>query len=67
AGASLGRGRLDGSTLECPRHGAAFDVRTGDVLTGPAEQRLRSYPVRVEDGVVEVAIGRRVAMATANP
>ncbi|MBL0939450.1 MAG: Rieske 2Fe-2S domain-containing protein [Gemmatimonadaceae bacterium] len=40
--------------LECPWHGAQFDVRTGAVLRGPATDAIRTYEARVEDGVVYV-------------
>ncbi len=42
-------------TLECPWHGARFDVRTGNVLHGPATEPLPTFDVRVLDG--EVFIG----------
>ena len=41
--------------IECPWHGARFDVRTGDVLQGPATDALQRLDVRVEDGKVYVA------------
>lgn len=55
--ADLSRGRLDGFLVECPRHFARYDVRSGKVVRGPvdAEGRaidLRSYPVTVEEGCV---------------
>jgi len=40
--------------LECPWHGARFDVRTGDVLQGPATDAIRVYEVRLEAGEVWV-------------
>ena len=55
-GGSLDQGELDGHQIECPRHGARFDVRSGRALTLPAVMPVRSYPVRVEDGVVEVGL-----------
>jgi len=55
-GGPLDQGELDGHQVECPRHGARFDVRTGRVLTLPAVMPVRSYPVRVEDGLVEVGL-----------
>jgi 3-phenylpropionate/trans-cinnamate dioxygenase ferredoxin subunit len=38
----------------CPRHGASFDLRSGRPLTLPAYLPVRSFPVRVEDGIVKV-------------
>ncbi|MFA9461701.1 Rieske (2Fe-2S) protein [Thiohalorhabdus sp. Cl-TMA] len=40
--------------LECPAHGARFDVRTGEALTPPAFEGLDTYPVQVADGTVYV-------------
>ena len=48
AGAALHYGRLDGPEVECPLHGAVFDVTDGEVVMGPAPFGLISYPVRVE-------------------
>jgi len=49
----LNEGKLHGSTLTCPWHGAQFNVGTGAVLRGPAVQALKTYRV-----VVEGEIGR---------
>ena len=38
----------------CPRHGASFDIKSGRALTLPAYLPVRTFPVRVEDGVVKV-------------
>jgi 3-phenylpropionate/trans-cinnamate dioxygenase ferredoxin subunit len=54
--AGLDQGELDGHQVECPRHGARFDVRSGRALTLPAVMPVRSYPVQVEDGVVKVGL-----------
>ena len=48
AGCSLGRGKLDGTTVTCPCHGSQFDVRSGAVLRGPARQPVRSRSVKIE-------------------
>ena len=40
----------------CPRHGSAFDLRTGRPLSLPAFEPVDVYPVRVEDGVVKVEL-----------
>ena len=47
-GGELDQGTLEGCKIECPRHGAYFDVTTGAALTFPAVIPIRSYPVRVE-------------------
>ena len=53
-GGPLGEGRLRGSRVICPRHGAAFDARTGKVLTLPAVRSVRSYPVTLDGDEVFV-------------
>ena len=55
-GGPLGEGTLVGDRIECPRHGALFDVKTGKAVTLPAIEPVESYPVRVVDGTVEVEI-----------
>ena len=52
----LAEGWLDGNAIECPRHGARFDVTTGKVLCLPAAVPIRSYPVHVEDEAVTVSV-----------
>ena len=54
AATPLSEGRLRGCRLVCPLHGAAFDVRDGRVLGGPAREPLPTFPTRVEAGMVEV-------------
>lgn len=56
AHARMCEGRLRATRLVCPLHGASFDVRDGKVLGPPAVLPLISFPVRVVDGIVEVAI-----------
>lgn len=56
-GGSLDQGELFGDVIECPRHGARFDVRTGAVKALPAVVPVRTYQVRVVDNAVEVAPG----------
>ncbi len=55
-GGSLDQGTLEGYAIECPRHGARFDVRTGKVLALPAARPVRTYPTRVKAGSVEVEV-----------
>ena len=56
-GGPLGEGRLFGDQVECPRHGARFDVKTGRPRTLPAVIPVRSYPVEVEGDEVMVDVG----------
>lgn len=44
----VAEGELLDHAIECPRHGAQFDVRTGRVLSFPAITDIPAYPVRVE-------------------
>ena len=44
---------LDGNII-CPRHGAMFSLATGEALTPPAYEPVATFPVRVEDGMVQV-------------
>ena len=50
----LAEGWLDGNAIECPRHGARFDVTTGKVLCLPAAVPIRSYPVQVDGDAITV-------------
>ena len=52
----LGEGRLRGSVIECPRHGARFDVRDGSVKAPPAVRPIDTYRVRLDDDVVTVEV-----------
>ncbi len=56
AGGVLSSGDFDGEYVQCPRHGAEFEVKTGDALTPPARGPVPRYDVRVEDGDVYVAL-----------
>jgi nitrite reductase/ring-hydroxylating ferredoxin subunit len=55
-GCSLADGKLTGTTVTCPCHGSEFNVTNGEVLQGPAGEPVRSYPIRVEDGVLTADI-----------
>lgn len=57
AEASLSEGCLEGDVIECPRHGARFNVRTGQALSLPAWAPVATYPVKVEDGEIKVSLG----------
>ncbi len=45
---------VNGHEVECPRHGARFDIRTGAALSFPAFEPTPTYAIRVEDGDVYV-------------
>ncbi len=45
---------IDGDQLVCPRHGARFDIKTGKALTPPAFEDISTFPVRIENGVIQV-------------
>lgn len=47
-------GEVVGHEVECPRHGARFDVRTGKALCLPAVAPVPTYRVKVEEGGVWV-------------
>ena len=56
-GGVLGEGELEDCLVECPRHGARFDLQTGEVKALPAVFPVNAYPVRVVNGQVEVDLG----------
>jgi nitrite reductase/ring-hydroxylating ferredoxin subunit len=43
---------MDGQVVRCPWHGFEFDLRTGRSLADPERFRVKTYPVKVEDGDV---------------
>ena len=53
-GESLGAAQVEDCQIICPRHGAHFCLRTGEALTPPAYEPLRTYRVREQDGRVLV-------------
>lgn len=52
--ARLCEGRLRGTRIICPLHGASFDARDGRVLGPPAAQALAAFAVRISAGMIEV-------------
>ena len=52
----LGDGDLIGHEVVCPRHGARFDIRTGQALALPAVIDIPAYPVRVVNQQIEVGL-----------
>ena len=43
-------------TVECPRHGSLFDLKTGKPMTLPAYEPVETFPVSVDDGVVTLEV-----------
>src|SRR6202165_5040308 len=54
---SLCEGELWDMSVECPRHGSRFDVRTGKVTGLPAVIPAKTYPVTIQNGDVYVEVG----------
>ncbi len=52
----VGEGALEGYEIICPRHGARFDIRTGQVLALPAFVDIPAYPVRIVGDQIEIGI-----------
>jgi 3-phenylpropionate/trans-cinnamate dioxygenase ferredoxin component len=52
----LACGRVRLGWIACPAHGARFDLETGEALGPPATQPVRSFPVRIEGDMIEVAL-----------
>ncbi len=53
-GQPLTDGPLEGFAVECPRHGARFDVRSGRPLCMPAVEPIATFEVQVENGDVKL-------------
>jgi 3-phenylpropionate/trans-cinnamate dioxygenase ferredoxin subunit len=55
---TLAEGELDqeSCTVECPRHGSRFDLRTGRPLTLPAYTPVDTFPVVVQDDVIKLEV-----------
>ena len=41
---------MSGAEIECPLHGSAFNVTTGEALSPPAFDSIKTYQLRIEDG-----------------
>lgn len=57
-GAEIASGKLDGDEIVCPRHGARFCIKTGAVTAPPAYEAISCFPVRIENGTVQVRDNR---------
>lgn len=50
----IASGELEGDEIVCPRHGARFCVKTGQVKSPPAYEDLVCFPVRLSQGRIQV-------------
>jgi 3-phenylpropionate/trans-cinnamate dioxygenase ferredoxin subunit len=57
-GGVLSGGPIEGDQIVCPRHGARFCIRNGEALTPPAYEPVATFPIRVENGEVQVRDAR---------
>lgn len=55
-GGPLVEGAVDGFEVECPRHGARFDIRTGKALCMPAFEPVSTHRVEVRGGEIWLAV-----------
>ena len=53
-GGKLTGGCIENDVIICPRHGARFSIITGEALSAPAYEPTATFPVRVENGMVQV-------------
>jgi len=54
--AALSEGEQNGYKIECWLHSAEFDLRTGEALTPPAVQAVKTFPVKIDGNNVVVEI-----------
>lgn len=52
----VAEGNVYGYEIECPRHGARFDMRTGQALSFPAPTNIQAYPVKVVGGQILIGL-----------
>jgi len=53
-GAEIASGELQGDEIVCPRHGARFCVKTGEVKCAPAYENIDTFPLQIVEGRVQV-------------
>ena len=56
ASGPLSEGSLAGEEVECPWHGASFNIKTGESTSLPASRNVKFFNVKVSDGEIEIAI-----------
>ena len=53
-GSEIASGCIHGDEIECPRHGARFSIKTGEVTAPPAYEPVDIFPVQIVKGIVQV-------------
>ncbi|HEX8603836.1 MAG TPA: anthranilate 1,2-dioxygenase ferredoxin subunit AndAb [Pseudoduganella sp.] len=59
----LSEGFIEDGCIECPLHQGLFDIRTGQPRKAPCTVPVRTYPIRIVDGRVEVDMAGAEALA----
>ncbi|MCZ6664669.1 MAG: non-heme iron oxygenase ferredoxin subunit [Gammaproteobacteria bacterium] len=54
--ASLSEGEIDGDEVICPFHLGSYNIRSGEAVAAPCVMTVRTYPERIEDGMLYVEI-----------
>lgn len=54
AGAALSPGQIQCKEIICPRHGARFSLKSGKALCMPAHEPVKTFPVQVVNGIVQI-------------
>ncbi len=52
----LAEGLVMDDTIECPKHNGVFNYKTGEALVAPVCVDLKTYPVKVENGIVFIQV-----------
>jgi 3-phenylpropionate/trans-cinnamate dioxygenase ferredoxin subunit len=50
-------GEIEGTTIECECHGSVFDMKTGEVVEGPAMDPIQTFAVREESDQIQLSAG----------
>ena len=61
-GGPLSDGALVGCTVQCPWHGSQFDIRSGHVVAGPAQEKIKTYSTEIKNGEVFVQLPKPVKL-----
>ena len=54
--ASLADGFIEGEEIQCPFHGGAFNIKTGEATEFPCSEPLKTYQVTVQDDVIYIQL-----------